>query len=292
MALAAKRATGAKFLFDMRGFWADERVDGGLWPAGGTLYRAAKKVERRLLLAADHIVTLTHASEKELRNFPYLSGRTVSISVIPTCADLDTFTIQGPPQRDPFVLGYVGSVGTWYLLDEMLECFKAVEAELPDARLLVVNRREQSHIRERARQAGIDEKKIEIVGAEHKDMPALISRMSAGMALIKPTYSKISSAPTKLAEYLGCGVPCLGNAGVGDMTEILEAHRVGIALEELSKVDLKGGASKLIALTREPDLQRRCRSTAEALFSLQSGTREYRRLYDALLDQTPGRGEY
>ena len=32
MALPAKRMTGAKLLFDMRGFWADERVDGGLWP--------------------------------------------------------------------------------------------------------------------------------------------------------------------------------------------------------------------------------------------------------------------
>ena len=27
--------TGVKFLFDMRGFWADERVDGGLWPRTG-----------------------------------------------------------------------------------------------------------------------------------------------------------------------------------------------------------------------------------------------------------------
>src|SRR5690348_11149221 len=30
-AVAIKGVTGAKYLFDMRGFWADERVDGGLW---------------------------------------------------------------------------------------------------------------------------------------------------------------------------------------------------------------------------------------------------------------------
>ena len=59
--LAVKRAAGAKLLFDMRGFWADERVDGGLWPAGGRLYRTAKALERKFLLAADHVVTLTHA---------------------------------------------------------------------------------------------------------------------------------------------------------------------------------------------------------------------------------------
>ena len=157
MALAVKRATGAKFLFDMRGFWADERVDGGLWPADGALYRAAKKVERRLLSDADHVVTLTHASVQELEKLPYLHGRMPPISVIPTCADLYKFTIEGPPQRDPFVLGYVGSVGTWYLLDEMLHCFRALQTELPDARLLFVNRREQPLIRQRVRQAGIEE---------------------------------------------------------------------------------------------------------------------------------------
>ncbi|MGB0932457.1 MAG: hypothetical protein ACPGVB_16865, partial [Chitinophagales bacterium] len=29
--LYLKRQFGVKFLFDMRGFWVDERVDGGLW---------------------------------------------------------------------------------------------------------------------------------------------------------------------------------------------------------------------------------------------------------------------
>ncbi len=51
IALAVKRLTGAKFLFDMRGFWADERVDGGLWPAGGRLYRMTKSLERHFLSA-------------------------------------------------------------------------------------------------------------------------------------------------------------------------------------------------------------------------------------------------
>jgi len=279
MALAVKRATGAKFLFDMRGFWADERVDGGLWPADGALYRAAKKVERRLLLNADHVVTLTHASVQELEKLPCLHGRMPPISVIPTCADLDKFTIQGPPQRDPFVLGYVGSVGTWYLLDEMLHCFRALQAELPDARLLFVNRREQALIRQRVRQVGIDENKVEIVAAEHDDVPKLIGRMNAGMALIKPVYSKISSAPTKLAEYLGCGVPCLGNAGVGDVDDILESNRVGVALGDFSDTGIRGNVHRLIELTLDPDIQRRCRAVALELFSLERGVEGYNAIY-------------
>jgi glycosyltransferase involved in cell wall biosynthesis len=282
IALAVKRVTGARFLFDMRGLWADERVDGGLWPRGGRLYRTAKALERRFLLAADHIVTLTHASETEIRSFDYLVGREPPITVIPTCADLDHFTIQGRAAHQPFTLGYIGSVGTWYLLDEMLRFFSLLREQLPDARLLIVNRREQDHIRDRLAAIGIHADHVEIVAAEHRDMPRLIGRMSAAMALIKPAYSKIASAPTKLAEYLGCGVPVLGNAGVGDMAGILEKHRVGIALANFSDESLRIGAGRLVELAREPAIQDRCRQTAAELFSLSQGVAAYDAIYQQL----------
>ena len=87
MALVLKRIAGVRYLFDMRGFWADERVDGGLWPAGGRLYRVAKWFERRFLLNANRVVSLTQAAVDEMRTFPYLQGRMLSVTVIPICAD-------------------------------------------------------------------------------------------------------------------------------------------------------------------------------------------------------------
>jgi glycosyltransferase involved in cell wall biosynthesis len=282
MALAVKRATGARFLFDMRGLWADERVDGGLWPADGRLYRAAKDVERRLLLGADHVVTLTHASELEIRRFDYLARKMAPITVIPTCADLERFRIQRQPQTDPLVLGYVGSVGTWYLLDEMLGCFVLLREQVPDARLLIVNRGEHALIAARAAAHGIAASELELVGASHDEVPALIARMSAAMALIKPAYSKIASAPTKLAEYLGCGVPCLGNAGVGDMEEILEGGRVGVAVKDMAEIELRAGARRLLELMRQPGLQLRCRTVATNRFSAAKGAADYASIYDRL----------
>ncbi len=282
IALAVKRRTGAKLLFDMRGLWADERVDGGLWPVNGRLYRMTKRLERRFLEAADHVVTLTHASQAEIRGFPYLTGKVPPISVIPTCADLDRFTLQGPPAANPFVLGYVGSVGTWYLLDEMLRFFLELQAVEPDARLLIVNRGEQELIRERVVAADIGLPSVEIVAADHCDVPQLIGRMSAGMALIKPAYSKIASAPTKLAEYLGCGVPCLGNVGVGDMVDILEGQRIGIALKDFSDEAIRDGVGELLALSRGPNLQQRCRQSAIELFSLDHGVAAYAAIYRQL----------
>jgi glycosyltransferase involved in cell wall biosynthesis len=290
MALAVKRATRAKLLFDMRGFWADERVDGGLWPPGGKLYRAAKGVERALLQAADHIVTLTHASVAEIRSFPYLRSSMPPISVIPTCADLDRFRILGPLQRDPFVLGHIGAVGTWYLLNEMLRCFAQLREEMPDARLLIVNRGDHEMILARAAAQGIEPDALELREASHDDVPKLVARMSAGMAIIKPAYSKIASAPTKLAEYLGCGVPCLGNVGVGDMEEVLDDYRTGVVLPAFTDAEIRTGLHSLVALVRDEGIQDRCRRTACKLFSLDGGITQYSQIYEQL-SAADGRNE-
>ena len=283
IARAVKRACGAKLLFDMRGLWADERVDGGLWPRAGRVYRTVKGLEEGLLTHADHIVTLTHASASEIASFPYLRERAVPMSIIPTCADLDRFRPPANRAPGPWTLGYLGSVGTWYLFDEVLECFRLIVARQPDARLLVVNRHEHDFIRARVDALGIAADRLELVAADHAQVPALIARMTVGAAIIKPVYSKIASAPTKLAEYLGCGVPCLGNSGVGDMEAVLEGERTGVALSDFSASDRFAAVERLFALLDDPDLAPRCRGTAERLFSLDVGVAAYAKIYQELL---------
>lgn len=276
-----KLLTGARLLFDMRGFWPDERVEGGIWPKGGGLYRGAKRIELLLLHGADHIVTLTHASVGILED---LAGpRHAPITVIPTCADLHRFdraADAGP--ITPFTLGYVGSIGTWYLFDEVLECFLLLRARRPDARLLVVNRGEQQLVRDRAAALMVPAETIELIAAEHAEVPALIRRMSAGAAIIRPVYSKIASAPTKLAEYLGCGVPCLGNTGVGDMELMLEREGGGVALREFTPAERSRAVDRLLALCDDPATPEHCRALALRHFSVEEGAARYRAIYGEL----------
>lgn len=285
MALAIKRLTGARFLFDMRGFWADERVDGNLWPRGGRMYAVAKGFERRFLLGADHVVSLTHAAVAEMKRFDYLQGRMPPVTVIPTCADLARFTPAPSRVREPsapFVLGYVGSAGTWYLFDEVAACFAQLLRIRPDAKLLVVNRSEHAYIRERFALAGVPEAAVELQAASHAEVPDLIGRMDAGVFFIKPVFSKQASAPTKLAEFLGCGVPCLSNAGVGDMAAVLENEQVGIALKAFDAVSVEFGLSQLLALAEAPDTRARCVAAAHKHFSLDEGVRRYAAVYAEL----------
>jgi glycosyltransferase involved in cell wall biosynthesis len=281
MALAIRRMTGVKYLFDMRGFWADERVDGNLWTRTSLMYRVAKDFEKRFLLAADHVVSLTHAAVTEIQRFKYLQGRMPPISVIPTCADLEHFKPSGEAPKE-LVLGYVGTAGTWYLFEETVAVFSELIRIRPDARILILNRNEHDYIRERLELGGIPLNAVELRAADHADVPRQIARMTASVFFIKPVYSKRASAPTKLGELLSCGVPCLSNAGVGDMADIIEGERVGVAIKSLDRLALAEGLKVLLMLTEDPSTRLRCVAAAAKYFSLNEGVNRYRTIYEGL----------
>lgn len=286
MALVITRLTKARFLFDMRGFWADERVDGGLWPRGGRMYRVAKWFERRFLLRADHVVSLTHAAVREMAAFDYLQGHMPTMTVIPTCADLARFRPQGSLAPNGFVLGYVGSAGTWYLFDAAVACFRQLLVMRPDARLLIINRGEHVYIRECLAAEGIPETAYELKAAQHGEIPGEMARMHAGIFFYKPSYSRVACSPTKLGEFLGCGIPCLSNTGVGDMAEILQGERVGVAVDAFDEVTLADALQQLMALAAAPDTAVRCVAAAQQHFSLERGVESYAAIYRVLESQS------
>ena len=117
-------------------------------------------------------------------------------------------------------------------------------------------------------------------------MPSLIARMDASVFFIKPVYSKQASAATKLAELLGCGVPCLSNAGVGDMAEVLEGESVGVALRAFDHASVVAGLNQLLALVADQSTSANCVAAAQKHFSLDEGVKRYSTIYAQLGTQS------
>ena len=285
IALSLKKLFRLKYIFDMRGFWADERVDAELWPAGGWLYRGSKWFENRFLLNADVVVSLTQAAVDEMQTFSYLQGHMPRFEIITTCADLELFRLgrdDSPAtchDDQPFTLGYVGSVGGWYLFDETLRCFQLLRERLPNARLHILNRGEHDFIQERMLALGVDPEAVLVDVVDHKGVARAMLQMDAGIFFIRPAYSKMASAPTKLGEFLGCGVPCLGNRGVGDMADTLENEKVGVALGEFNEPAMRDAIDRLLNITQMPDIHARCREVALQYLSLDKGVSAYDKIY-------------
>jgi hypothetical protein len=152
----------------------------------------------------------------------------------------------------------------------------------PNSRVIILNRGEHGFIRERLAAAGLKDAEVDLITVTHDQVPFHMARMDAGVFFLKPAYSKQASAPTKLAEFLGCGIPCLSNEGVGDMAEVLKNEGVGVSLKSFDQASMISALDNLLQLAVDPNTKDRCVSVALRHFSLVEGVARYSRIYKSL----------
>ena len=283
ISLVLKKALGSKFIFDMRGLWADEKVDSGTWNRRGPLYKITKKLETIFLKEADKIVSLTNAAVTEIRTFPALDADKLDFEVIRTCTNLSLFkpsgTLLNSKERASFTLGYVGSISLWYLFDEVLQFFKILQERIPNSVFHITNRSEHKEIKNFLEKYSFTKESIILESVEHDKVVNSMIRMDAGIFFIESFYSKIASSPTKLGEFLALGLPCVTNSGIGDMTSIIEEKKTGVILSNFSRESLIEGVDKLLLLKEDEELSQRCIESSDKYFSLDRGVKQYNKIY-------------
>lgn len=287
IALALKWLAGPKFLFDMRGFWADEKVDGEHWSRESVIYAITKRCERRFFESADAIVSLTEAGATAVRGLGYAIRPATKIEVIPTCTDLATFT-PGPKDTGLVrrlgleghrVVGCVGSMSNWYLREQMLDYLRLLVRHAASLKILIVTREDEDRLRADAAKAGIPGDRLVVAQAEFSDMPAYMRLMDAGLFFIRVCFSKKGSAATKLGEFLACGVPVIINDGIGDSGWLVRKHGVGVVLADTTVPEYERSLPAVNALFDDRVIRARCRQTAEQCFDLNGGIRRYAAIY-------------
>ncbi len=289
--LALKQRFGVRFLFDMRGFWPDEKIEGNNWNLGNPLYRAVyryfKRLETRLLKGADHIISLTEAGKAQLLTRPELRANPTPITVIPCCVDFDHFPLAAAEARaaarrrlgigaEDSVLAYLGSLGSWYMLDEMLDFFRTYASRRAAARFLFVTPDDPQSIRDAAPKCGVDAERLIIESASRDEVPHLLAGADLGIFFIKPVFSKTASSPTKMGEMLATGLPIVTNAGVGDVAALVEDMDCGVAIRDFTSASYEKALEELRQLHGTP--QRR-RERALPWFDVNLGIERYDRVY-------------
>lgn len=250
--LKMKNKLGTKFLFDMRGFWAEERIEGNIWnlrnPIFKRTYNFFKKQEAKFISQADGIVSLTEKGKNVIQTWSSWQKNKVHIDVIPCCTDLEFFDPSKILVKDQdklkselkiktenYILGYVGSIGTWYMLSEMLDFFKSFLLKNPSAIFLFVTNENPEFIFQKAESKGINRQNLRIVSCTREQMPLHISIFDFSIFFILPSFSKQASSPVKQGEIMGMGIPLLCNSGIGDSDRILNKYLSGQVINELSE---------------------------------------------------------
>jgi len=294
IALRLKRRLGTKMIFDVRGLLADEYVDANHWPKDSLRYRLTKNAETQGLKAADGVVTLTQKIWDVIKDWDSLRGRNVPHAVVPCCADLEVFRFADAERAERrkeldvegrFVLVYSGSIDGWYLTEEMCDFFVTLRAQKPSAFFLWLTPGSRERITKLMSDRGIPKQDFHIASALPSDVPSYLSAADAGLAFIKPCFSKQASSPTKYAEYLGCGLPLIINTGIGDSDALINAEKAGALVTRFDQEEYARAVSVIEAMTKDVEQTRHhTRDVAEQLLDVRRVGRErYVELYEQVL---------
>lgn len=286
MARWARLPPTVRLLYDLRGFFSDERVETGSWRRGSILDHVVRRLEAGNLQEADGAVVLTrHAAERLRQRRPSLGA----LRVIPTCADVSVFKPRTQGQKPAFGLVYSGSLGTWYMAREMMAFARSAAEFLRGSTLFLTPQPEE------IRRLGPVPAWVEVRSVGPGSVAEWLRRASALFFFIRPIPSKRASCPTKFAEGLASGLPVVCNRGIGDLDDVVEPEGVGVLLEDFSEAAYSAAVRRLGRLLEDPGLSDRCRRLAEARYGVDLGVEAYRGLYTeivtggTLLAREPGR---
>jgi glycosyltransferase involved in cell wall biosynthesis len=281
-----KEQFGAKYIFDMRGFWIDEKVEAGYWDTRKWLYRVVvkylRKKETLFFNQADIIVSLTQAGKNAI-----VAARPAcenKIYIVPTCVNLEVFKPYQVSTRerirkelgipaDSFVLLYSGGYGANYDIDFLKTVFKKIKEHKPGARILILSK------------DGVTGLENDPIRADAVAVTLPYSKvgeylMAGNIGVINYTnhFSVAGRSPTKLGEYWASGLPAVAPKGIGDVDYLFSHYKNSGSLYD--EADFTNKLDEIVTTDKEV-----LRSYAEDYFSLDNGVKKYNTIYRILLGQ-------
>lgn len=293
-----KHKLNVRFLFDMRGFWVDEKIDGNIWnlknPVFKLVFNYMKKKEREFFNNSDQIVSLTHKAIPTINSIAGNQDLSSKINVIPCCVDVHHFDRKNVRESDTadwksklnikstdYIITYLGSLSTWYLPEEMLKFFMRFKMIVPHAKFLIITTEDPQPFKRMANEIGVPEDALIFTSSGRVELPALLSLSNSSIFFIKPAFSKIASSPTKLGELLSMGIPVICNTGIGDTDEMIKASSSGIICTSFNDREYDRCTHEILKLESGLD-KNITRQKAIEMFSLEKGVESYHQIYQSL----------
>jgi glycosyltransferase involved in cell wall biosynthesis len=174
------------------------------------------------------------------------------------------------------------------MTDEMTRFLAHAHREDPSTFSMILTQSKAEDVAGRLRELGLRDEDFFVGKVAPADVPRYLRAADVAISFIRACYSKLSSSPTKIAEYLASGLPVICNTGVGDLDELIEGDRVGVLISDFTPEAYERALAELAALCNEgdgEDLPARCRASARRRFDLvEVGGARYRRLYRRMME--------
>ncbi|WP_336135439.1 glycosyltransferase family 4 protein [Natronomonas amylolytica] len=243
---------GKPWLVDVRDLWIDASISLGYLEAGSPVERVSRRFQRLVLHTADAISVTTETLGREIQN-QYGDSLGEKQLVIPNGVDTGQFEFErethsggvlaggatsselgetsednaGVAPRESATDGgrkptlvYTGNLGT---AQDLEVCIRALpHLEHQDAVLRLVGSGDmESKLRELARELGVAER-VDFVGTVPRTaVPTYLNEATVGVAPLKNGEALAYAMPTKVYEYLACGLPTVVT-GTGEIERFID----------------------------------------------------------------------
>jgi len=265
----------------------------GLWKASSIKYKMLRRLEERVGIHGDYILTgtrhmVTHLQEK---------GRTKNVFRAPTAVDEHQFHFDAKGREavrrdwgvtaEQTVFSYLGKMGGLYYQQPIVELFAVLFRNNPRNFFRVATDFNHLEVKGWFATAGIPETNYLLTGfVPANSMAKELSAADMGVVAIPPAPFQRFRSPTKVAEYLLCGLPYIVCRGISEDDEIAKTAQVGIVVSDFSTEAIQACLPALDALLTEDKeaLRVRCRETGLIYRSRDRVIGTLQEIYDSIAE--------
>lgn len=243
--LFAKIFLRKKWIIDVRDLWIDASISLGFLKKGSLFERISRYFMKICFKRADLVCATTNGSSNKLKELYNVK----KVVVIPNGVDIDIFYQQTKSKKNQII--YTGIVGH---AQDLKNCILAMEeiVKYKDLKLLIVGEGDlKEELIKLVKRKNLEKSVIFKSQVSRDKVPKMISESLVGLAPLKKIKSLDYAAPTKVFEYMGCGIPFLG-CGMGEIERLASESGAGIIADN----NPDSIAKIIIDLTDNPEKSR------------------------------------
>ena len=279
-----KRRFNSSFIFDMRGWWPDEKLESGIWSSFlfRPVYSYFKKKEKDFFIRSNVTVSLTNSGKQEIIKSGYKSQS--DIRVVPTCTDLKLFErtseikIKELKQQLQFpeaskVLIYSGALGGNYPVEDIFLVLNVFLQISPSHYCLILSKESLPE------NIVLPERTI-IKSINYTEVNQYLSIGDIGLIYYTKAFSNIGRCPTKLGEYWACGLQVICPTNIGDVDSLFKLYPdSGYSVPDWNEMEIRKTLNQVLKFPLDKTV---LRDAALDYFSLEKGVNFYKELYRSL----------